>query len=103
VTTEPQQVSLAEARALVDESFRDITAGDYGTGLDLALTAIPVLEAAGDPPTGNAYYNAGKAYLLLGDCASAVPYLEESTGLGTPQQNAIRSQDLQTAEACATP
>jgi hypothetical protein len=32
-----------------------------------------------------------------------VPYLEESTGLGTPQQNAIRSQDLQTAEACATP
>jgi trypsin-like peptidase len=102
-TTEPQQVSLAEARVLVDESFRDITAGDYGTGLDLALTAIPVLEAAGDPLTGNAYYNAGRAYLLLGDCTSAVPYLEESSGLGTPQQNAIRSQDLQTAEACATP
>lgn len=99
----PQEVSLAQARQLVDESFARIVAGDYAGGLDLALTALPVLEAAGDPLTGNALYNAGKAYLELGDCSSAVSYLAQSVGLGTPQQNAIRSADLASAEACSVP
>jgi tetratricopeptide (TPR) repeat protein len=92
--------SVAQARADTERSYVLIQNGREEEGLALQLPALRALEPTGDPYAGNAAYNIGLAYVQLGRCGAAVPYLEQSQGSGNASQNAIRRDMLARARAC---
>jgi serine/threonine-protein kinase len=73
---EKEKVSLAQARALQDESTAELTRGNWERALALSQQALARLR--GNDRTYEAYanYNIGKALAELGRCEEALPYLQ---------------------------
>jgi tetratricopeptide (TPR) repeat protein len=92
-TTPPAEgaLSVAQARALQDESTAAMAQGDWTRALALAEQALPAL--AGQDRTYEAYanYNVGRSLSELGRCEEAVPYLERRIELGGPHPDAERA------------
>jgi hypothetical protein len=94
--------TLAEARALTDEAFRALEAGSPQLALELQLRAMAYLNGSGDGYEANGNYNIGLAYVRLGGCSAAIPYLQRSIALGgTSAQIAKRQEVLDVAYTCA--
>jgi len=72
----PSGVSVAQARALQDESTAELGRGNWERALVLSQQALERLR--GNDRTYEAYanYNIGKALAELGRCDEALPYLE---------------------------
>jgi tetratricopeptide (TPR) repeat protein len=77
-------LSVAEARALQDESTAAMGAGDWERALALAQQALPALQGRDTTYEGYANYNIGRSLAELGRCEEALPYLERRLALGGP-------------------
>jgi eukaryotic-like serine/threonine-protein kinase len=77
-------VSVAQARALQDQSTAELGRGNWEQALSLSQQALETLR--GNDRTYEAYanYNIGKALAELGRCAEALPYLERREQLLGP-------------------
>lgn len=82
--TEPTRgggLSLAQARALQDESTAAMERGDWKEALRLAQRALRRLEGTGDRYEAFANYNVGRSLIELGDCEQGLPYIDRSEAL----------------------
>jgi hypothetical protein len=79
-TTQPpaSNVSLAQAKALQDESTAAMRRGDWATALALAQRALARLQGGGDIYEGYANYNVGRSLIELGNCEEGLPYVDRS-------------------------
>ena len=79
-TTQPPagNVSLAQAKALQDESTAAMRRGDWATALALAQRALARLQGTGDIYEGYANYNVGRSLIELGNCEEGLPYIDRS-------------------------
>jgi tetratricopeptide (TPR) repeat protein len=86
--TEPappaQRLSVAQGRALQDESTAALQAQDWERALALAQQALPALQGRDRTYEGYANYNIGRALVELGRCEEALPYLQRREQLGGP-------------------
>ena len=74
--TEPAgEISMSEARALVDQATGLMRAGDYAGALPVALKALERLQGTGDTYEAYANYDVGRSLAELGRCPEALPYL----------------------------
>ena len=74
--TEPAgDISMSEARALVDQATGLMRAGNYAAALPIALKALERLQGTGDTYEAYANYDVGRSLAELGRCAEALPYL----------------------------
>jgi eukaryotic-like serine/threonine-protein kinase len=83
-TAAPASVSLAQARALQDQSTTELGRGNWERALALSQQALVRLR--GNDRTYEAYanYNIGKSLAELGRCDEALPYLERREQLLGP-------------------
>jgi eukaryotic-like serine/threonine-protein kinase len=81
-TPPAQGLSVAQARALQDESTAALQAQDWERALALAQQALPALEGRDRTYEGYAHYNIGRALAELGRCDEALPHLERREQLG---------------------
>jgi serine/threonine-protein kinase len=79
-TTAPAagNLSLAQAKALQDESTAAMRRGDWENGLALAQRALARLQGSGDVYEGYANYNVGRSLIELGNCEEGLPYIDRS-------------------------
>ena len=79
-TTQPPagNVSLAQAKALQDESTAAMRRGDWATALALAQRALARLQGTGDIYEGYANYNVGRSLIELGNCEQGLPHIDRS-------------------------
>jgi serine/threonine-protein kinase len=79
-TTAPPagNLSLAQAKALQDESTAAMRRGDWQTALALAQRALARLQGSGDVYEGYANYNVGRSLIELGNCEEGLPYIDRS-------------------------
>jgi hypothetical protein len=83
-TTSPPpagNVSIAQAKALQDESTAAMRRGDWSTALALAQRALARLQGTGDIYEAYANYNVGRSLIELGNCAEGLPYIDRSEQL----------------------
>jgi serine/threonine-protein kinase len=75
-------ISIAQARALQDQSTAELGRGNWERSLALSMQALERLR--GNDRTYEAYanYNIGKALAELGRCDEALPYLQRREQLG---------------------
>jgi eukaryotic-like serine/threonine-protein kinase len=69
-------LSVAEARALQDESTAAMRGGDWARALALAEQALPALRGRDKTYEGYANFNLGNSLAHLGRCDEAMPYLD---------------------------
>jgi hypothetical protein len=79
-------ISLAQAKALQDESTALMRRGDYAAALPLAQRALARLRGTGDIYEGYANYNVGRSLVELGKCAEGLPYIERSERIQGPRR-----------------
>jgi predicted Ser/Thr protein kinase len=79
-TTAPTagNLSLAQAKALQDESTAAMRRGDWENALALAQRALARLQGSGDVYEGYANYNVGRSLIELGNCEQGLPYIDRS-------------------------
>jgi tetratricopeptide (TPR) repeat protein len=102
VTTSPEPdpappaagLSIAQARALQDESTAAMNAGDWQRALALAQQALPALEGRDTTYEGYASFNIGNSLAQLGRCEEALPYLDRREQLGGPHPAVDRARRL---------
>jgi hypothetical protein len=80
-TAEPGNLSLAQAKALQDESTAAMQRGDWSTALALAQRALARLQGTGDIYEAYANYNVGRSLIELGNCAEGLPHIDRSEQL----------------------
>jgi predicted Ser/Thr protein kinase len=78
---EAGNVSIAQAKALQDESTAAMRRGDWSTALALAQRALARLQGTGDIYEAYANYNVGRSLVELGNCAEGLPYIDRSEQL----------------------
>jgi hypothetical protein len=71
-------LSLAQAKALQDESTAAMRRGDWTTALGLAQRALARLRGTADIYEGYANYNVGRSLIELGNCEAGLPYIDAS-------------------------
>jgi serine/threonine protein kinase len=103
-TTPPQTApppSGSNGRALNDQGYARMQAGDYAGAVPLLQQAVQRLSGTGprDPYEAYANYNLGYSLLKLDRCSEAIPYLQKADGL-EPWRHEPR-QALKRAEKCA--
>jgi hypothetical protein len=74
-------LSLAQAKALQDESTAAMERGDWSTALALSQRALARLRGSGDIYEAYANYNVGRSLIELGNCAEGLPYIDRSEQL----------------------
>lgn len=94
-------LTLSDAQALTEQSYRMIKAGRPADGELLARRALTVLEGSGDRYEGNAFYNLGLSLLDRGRCRDALEPLSRALGTGNEKQNQVRVGTYSQAQACA--
>ncbi|MBD0289714.1 MAG: hypothetical protein ICV74_00555, partial [Thermoleophilia bacterium] len=72
------ELSVAGARQLTDEATAAMRAGDYERSYALAERALGTLRGSGDIYEAYAYYDAGNSLARLGQCETALEYLNRS-------------------------
>ena len=72
----PSGLSVAQARALQDESTSALASGEWERALSLAQQALPALRNRDRTYEAYANYNIGRTLAELGRCDEALPYLE---------------------------
>jgi eukaryotic-like serine/threonine-protein kinase len=87
-------LSVAQARALQDESTAAMNAGDWERALALAQQALPALEGRDTTYEGYASFNIGNSLAQLGRCEEALPYLDRREQLGGPHPAVDRARRL---------
>ena len=80
------KVSRGEAISLTDQATGLMNSGDYEGALPLALRAYQSLKGTGELYEAYAAYDAGKAYVMLGDCQRGLPLLDASERIQGPRQ-----------------
>ena len=83
-TTQPSEGegdSLAQARALQDESTAAMARGDWAEALALARRALARLSGTGELYEAYANYNVGRSLIELGNCEEGLPYIDRSEQL----------------------
>ena len=93
-----QMLSVAQARALQDESTAAMNAGDWERALALAQQALPALEGRDRTYEGFANFNIGNSLAHLGRCEEALPYLDRREQLGGPHPAVDRARELCAAD-----
>jgi eukaryotic-like serine/threonine-protein kinase len=78
-------LSIAQARALQDESTAAMRNGDWENALALAQRALARLRGTGDIYEGYANYNVGRSLIELGNCAEGLPYIDRSEQIQGPR------------------
>jgi hypothetical protein len=86
-------LSLAQAKALQDESTAAMRRGEYSDALALAQQALERLRGTGDIYEAYANYNVGRSLIELGRCDEGLPYIDQSEQLQGPRP------EFQTARA----
>lgn len=81
---QPAGLSVAQARALQDQSTSALKNGDWERALQLAQQALPALQDRDRTYEAYANYNIGKALAELDRCDEALPYLERREQLLGP-------------------
>ncbi len=102
VTTAPEPdpappaagLTVAQARALQDESTAAMNASDWERALALAQQALPALEGRDPTYEGYASFNVGNSLAQLGRCDEALPYLDRREQLGGPHPAVDRARRL---------
>ena len=102
VTTAPEPdpappaagLTVAQARALQDESTAAMNAGDWERALALAQQALPALEGRDTTYEGYASFNIGNSLAQLGRCDEALPYLDRREQLGGAHPAVDRARRL---------
>jgi eukaryotic-like serine/threonine-protein kinase len=84
--------------ALNEAGFHKMQAGDYAGALPLLQQAVAKLSGVGYPTEAYANYNLGYTLLQLGQCAEAIPYLEQAKRL-EPQRHEPKDA-LDSAKHC---
>jgi eukaryotic-like serine/threonine-protein kinase len=74
-------ISLAQARGLVDESTFKIRDGDYAGALPIAQRALKALSGSGEMYEAYANYNVGTSLIHLNRCSEGLPYLARSEAI----------------------
>ena len=77
-------LSVAEARALQDESTAAMNDGDWARALALSQQALPALRGRDKTYEGYASFNVGNSLAHLGRCDEALPYLDRREQLLGP-------------------
>ena len=75
-------------------------AGDYNAALPLLQQAVAGLADPANPVTAYANFNLGQTLVQLGQCSSALPYLQRAVQLEPARQEARAA--LRYAEQCAS-
>jgi eukaryotic-like serine/threonine-protein kinase len=95
-TTAPPagNLSLAQAKALQDESTAAMRRGDWETALSLAQRALARLQGTGDVYEGYANYNVGRSLIELGNCEQGLQYIDRSEQIqgSRPEFDQARAQ-----------
>ena len=91
----PEGLSLAQAKALQDESTAAMRRGDWATALALAQRALARLRGTADIYEGYANYNVGRSLIELGNCEAGLPYIDASE-----QIQGTRSEFAQARAQC---
>jgi ATP/maltotriose-dependent transcriptional regulator MalT len=89
-------LSIAQARALQDESTAAMARGDWSNALALAQRALERLSGTGDTYEAYANYNVGRSLIELGNCGQGLPYIDRSE-----QLQGTRSEFADARAACA--
>jgi tetratricopeptide (TPR) repeat protein len=76
--------SVADARALQDQSTAEMNRGNWERALALAQQALPGLEGRDRTYEGYANFNIGNSLAKLGRCDEALPYLNRREQLLGP-------------------
>jgi len=71
-------LSIAQARAVTDESTGELRAGNYQRAYALAEEALGTLRGTGEIYEAYALYNAGRSLAEMGRCGQALQYLNRS-------------------------
>jgi tetratricopeptide (TPR) repeat protein len=83
-TPQSGNVSIAQARALQDQSTAELGRGNWERALALSQQALERLRGNDRTYEGYANYNIGKALVELGRCDEALPYLQRREQLLGP-------------------
>jgi tetratricopeptide (TPR) repeat protein len=89
----PTGLSVAQARALQDQSTAALGNGDWERALQLAQQALPALEGRDRTYEAYANYNIGKALAELDRCDEALPYLERREQLLGPHPDVTAAKE----------
>jgi serine/threonine-protein kinase len=103
--TSPGQATVPPSTAttasdLNTRGYRLMLAGNYAGALPLLQQAVAGLSDPADPVTAYANFNLGQTLVRLGQCASAIPYLQRAQQLEPTRQEV--SSALGYAQQCAT-
>ena len=74
-------LSIAQARAVTDESTGELRAGNYQRAYALAEEALGTLRGTGEIYEAYALYNAGRSLAEMGRCGQALEYLNRSEAI----------------------
>lgn len=93
--TQPQRagLSVAQARALQDQSTAALKDGDWERALQLAQQALPALRNRDRTYEAYANYNIGKSLAELDRCDEALPYLERREQLLGPHPDVTAAKE----------
>jgi serine/threonine-protein kinase len=94
------QPSPTNANDLNTRGYRLMLTGDYTAALPLLRQAVAGLTNPGNPVTAYANFNLGQTLVRLGQCSSALPYLQRAQQL-EPSRPEVRTA-IDHAEQCAT-
>ena len=83
-TEQPTNLSVADARALQDQSSAELRNGNWSQALALAQQALPALRGRDTTYEAYANYNIGAALAHLGRCEEAIPYLDRREAMLGP-------------------
>jgi hypothetical protein len=98
-TATVQPSTATNANDLNTQGYRLMLAGNYAGALPLLRQAVAGLSNPADPVTAYANFNLGQTLVRLGQCASAIPYLQRAQQLEPTRQEA--SNALGYAQQCA--
>jgi Flp pilus assembly protein TadD len=99
-TVQPANATATNASDLNTQGYRLMLTGNYAGALPLLRQAVAGLSDPADPVTAYANFNLGQTLVRLGQCASAIPYLQRAQQLEPTRQEV--SSALGYAQQCAT-
>ena len=92
--------SSGDASDLNTRGYRLMLAGNYAAALPLLQQAVAGLADPANPVTAYANFNLGQTLVQLGQCSSALPYLQRAAQLEPARQEARTA--LGYAQQCAS-
>jgi eukaryotic-like serine/threonine-protein kinase len=96
---QPATATGTNASDLNTQGYRLMLAGNYAGALPLLRQAVAGLSDPANPVTAYANFNLGQTLVRLGQCASAIPYLQRAQQLEPSRQEV--SKALGYAQQCA--